>query len=165
MVRNEYVANMYKSGAVFRILNKVYIFTDNLYCMVFSVNQHLLGRSNFNIKARYIKKLNIWVTCCRVWSKIQFYGLELAILWQCFGLCHDFFFEKPMSRVLVFIQKMLINHFPVDTLLTDTTLYGRGGRGSTRLYKAALQRAGFFVPFWSVNGCKFPQLWSETENG
>ena len=32
------------------------------------------------------------------------------------------------------------------------------GRGSTRLYKAALQRAGFFVPFWSVNGCKFPPL-------
>ena len=52
-----------------------------------------------------------------------------------------------MSRVLVFIQKMLINHFPVDSLLTDTMLYGRGGgggRGSTRLYKAALQRAGFF---------------------
>ena len=33
-----------------------------------------------------------------------------------------------------------------------------GGRDTTRLYKAALQRAGFFVPFWSVNGCKFPQL-------
>ena len=60
MVRNEYVANMYKSTAVFRILNKVYIFTDNLYCKVLSVNQHLLGRSNFNIKARYIKKLNIY---------------------------------------------------------------------------------------------------------
>ena len=59
-MRNEYVANMYKSTAVFRILNKVYIFTDNLYCMVLSVNQHLLGRSNFNIKARYIKKLNIY---------------------------------------------------------------------------------------------------------
>ena len=34
-----------------------------------------------------------------------------------------------MSKVLVFIQKMLINHFPVDTLLTDTMLYGRGGGG------------------------------------
>ena len=66
MVRNEYVANMYKSTVVFRILNKVYIFTDNLYCIVLSVNQHILGRGNFNIKTRYIKKLNIWVTCCRV---------------------------------------------------------------------------------------------------
>ena len=66
MVRNEYVANIYKSAAAFRILNKAYIFTDNLCCMVLSVNQHLLGRSNFNIKARYLKKLNIWVTCCRV---------------------------------------------------------------------------------------------------
>ena len=66
MVRNEYVANMYKSTVVFRILNKVYIFTDNLFCMVLSVNQHILERGNFNIKARYIKKLNIWVTCCRV---------------------------------------------------------------------------------------------------
>ena len=34
-----------------------------------------------------------------------------------------------MSRVLVFIQKMLINHFPVDSLLTDTMPYGRGGGG------------------------------------
>ena len=66
MVRNEYAANMYKSTVVFRILNKVYIFTDNLFCMVLSVNQHILGRGNFNIKVRYIKKLNIWVTCCRV---------------------------------------------------------------------------------------------------
>ena len=33
-----------------------------------------------------------------------------------------------------------------------------GGRGSPRLYKAALRRAGFFVPFWSVNWCKFPPL-------
>ena len=66
MVRNEYVANMYKSTVVFRILNKVYILIDNLYCMVLSVNQHSLGRHNFNIKARYIKKLNIWVTCCGV---------------------------------------------------------------------------------------------------
>ena len=38
MVRNEYVANIYKSAAVFRILNKAYIFTDNLCCMVLSVN-------------------------------------------------------------------------------------------------------------------------------
>ena len=52
MVRNEYVANMYKFTVVFRILNKVYIFTDNLYCMVLSVNQHLLGRGNFDIKVR-----------------------------------------------------------------------------------------------------------------
>ena len=52
MVRNEYVANMYKSTVVFRILNEVYIFTDDLYCMVLSVNQHLLGRGNFNIKIR-----------------------------------------------------------------------------------------------------------------
>ena len=66
MVRNEYVANMYKSTVVFRILNKVYIFTDNLYCMVLSVSQHILGRGNFNIKALYIKKSNIWVTCCGV---------------------------------------------------------------------------------------------------
>ena len=66
MVRNEYVANMYKSTVVFRILNKVYIFTDNLYCMVFSVSQHILGRGNFNIKALYIKKSNIRVTCCGV---------------------------------------------------------------------------------------------------
>ena len=55
---------MNKSTVVFRILNKVYIFTDNLYCIVLSVNQHILERGNFNIKARYIKKLNIWVTCC-----------------------------------------------------------------------------------------------------
>ena len=40
----------------------------------------------------------------------------------------------------------------VNSLLTDTMLY------SPRLYKAALQRAGFFVPFWSVNWCKFPPL-------
>ena len=66
MVRNEYVANMYKSTVVFRILNKVYIFTDNLYCMVLSVSQHILGRGNFNIKALYIKKSNIRVTCCGV---------------------------------------------------------------------------------------------------
>ena len=79
MVRNEYVANMYKYIVVFRILNKVYIFTDNLYCMVFSVNQHILGRGNFNIKALYIKKSNIWVACCGVGSKIQFYG---------FGTCY-----------------------------------------------------------------------------
>ena len=92
MVRNEYVANMYKSGAVFRILNKVYIFTDNLYCMVFSVNQHLLGRSNFNIKARYIKKLNIWVTCCRVWSKIQFYGFGTCYLMTMFWFMPWLFF-------------------------------------------------------------------------
>ena len=59
MVRNEYVANMYKSTVVFTILSKVYIFTGNLYCMVLSVNQHLLRRGNFNIKGRYIKKLNI----------------------------------------------------------------------------------------------------------
>ena len=59
MVRNEYVANMYKSTVVFRILNKVYIFTDNLYCTVLSVNQLILERGNFNIKARNIKKLNI----------------------------------------------------------------------------------------------------------
>ena len=84
MVRNEYVANMYKSTVVFRILNKVYIFTDNLYCMVLSVNQHILGRGNFNIKARYIKKLNIWVTCCRVRSKIQFYGFGTSYLMTIF---------------------------------------------------------------------------------
>ena len=66
MVRNEYVANMYKSTVVFRILNKVYILTDNLYCMVLSVSQHILGRGNFNIKALYIKKSNTWVTCCGV---------------------------------------------------------------------------------------------------
>ena len=66
MVRNEYVANMYKYTVVFRILNKVYIFTDNLYCMVFSVNQHILGRGNFNIKALYIKKSNIRGACCGV---------------------------------------------------------------------------------------------------
>ena len=59
MVRNEYVANMYKSTVVFRILNKVYIFADNLYCTVLFVNQLILGRGDFNIKARNIKKLNI----------------------------------------------------------------------------------------------------------
>ena len=32
-----------------------------------------------------------------------------------------------MSMVLVFIQKMLMNHFPVDSLLKDTMLYGQGG--------------------------------------
>ena len=60
MVRNEYVANMYKSTVVFRILNKVCIFTNILYCMVLSANQHILGRGNFNIKALYIKKSNIY---------------------------------------------------------------------------------------------------------
>ena len=50
MVRNEYVVNMYKSTVVFRILNKVCIFTDNLFCIVLSVNQHILGRGNFNIR-------------------------------------------------------------------------------------------------------------------
>ena len=32
-----------------------------------------------------------------------------------------------MSRVLIFMSKMLLNHFPVDSLLTDTMLFGQAG--------------------------------------
>ena len=32
-----------------------------------------------------------------------------------------------MSIVFVFILKIVINHFPLDSLLTDTMLYGQGG--------------------------------------
>ena len=119
--------------------------------MVLSVNQHLLGRSNFNIKARYAKKLNAWVTCCWVWSKIQFYGFGTCYLMTIFWFMPWLFFR------VIHVQG---SHFHVKNVIKWT-----GGRGSTRLHKAALQRAGFFVPFWSVNGCKFPPLWSETENG
>ena len=31
-----------------------------------------------------------------------------------------------MSRVLIFMSKMLLNHFPVDSLLTDSMLYEQG---------------------------------------
>ena len=58
-----------------------------------------------------------------------------------------------MSIVFVFILKIIINHFPLDSLLTDTMLYGQGGG-----IRQPCKGQGFFVPFWSVNGCKFPPL-------
>ena len=68
-----------------------------------------------------------------------------------------------MSRVLIFMSKMLIIF--QSTLSSRHHALWTGGRGTARLYKEALQRAGFFVPFWSLNGCTFPPLRSETENG
>ena len=58
-----------------------------------------------------------------------------------------------MSRVLIFMSKMLLNHFPVNSLLTDTMLYGQGGGILTRLYKAALQSAKGWV-FCAILVCK-----------
>ena len=63
-----------------------------------------------------------------------------------------------MSRVLVFISKMLINHLPVDSLLTDIMLYGQGGGVLIDYIRQPCKGQGFFVPVWSVNGCKFPPL-------
>ena len=63
-----------------------------------------------------------------------------------------------MSRVLVFISKMLINHLPVDSLLTDIIFYEQGGGVLLDYIRQPCKGQGFFVPFWSVNGCKFPQL-------
>ena len=83
MVRNEYVANMYKSTVVFRILSKVYIFTDNLYCMVLSVNQHLLGRSNFNTGSIY-KENEYMGNLLRSVKQIQFYGFGTCYLMTIF---------------------------------------------------------------------------------
>ena len=56
-----------------------------------------------------------------------------------------------MSRILIFMSKMLLN--------------GQGGGVVLDYIRQPCKGQGFFVPFWSVNGCKFPPLWSETENG
>ena len=68
------------------------------------------------------------------------------------------FFRVTHVHCFRFHIKNYNKSFPTRPSLNGHHALWTGGRDTTRLYKAALQRAGFFVPFWSVNGCKFPQL-------
>ena len=96
------------------------------------------------------------------------------VLWIWNLLSYDNFLVYPMTFFSVtyvhgshFHIKNVIKSFSSRLSLNGHPALWTGGGVLLDYIRqpCKVQRAGSFVPFWSVNGCKFPTLWSETENG